>query len=64
MAKHLDEQVAAFRHRPLDAGPYPVLWIDALTQKVRENGRVLTVHALVAVRPKFSSPARKSPALP
>ena len=49
MAKHLDEQVAAFRNRPLDAGPYPVLWIDALTQKVRENGRVLTVHALVAV---------------
>ena len=49
MAKHLDEQVAAFRNRPLDAGPYPVLWIDALTRKVRENGRVLTVHALVAV---------------
>ena len=49
MSKHLDEQVAAFRNRPLDAGPYPVLWIDALTQKVRENGRVLTVHALVAV---------------
>ena len=49
MAKHLDGQVAAFRNRPLDAGPYPVLWIDALTQKVRENGRVLTVHALVAV---------------
>jgi transposase-like protein len=49
MAKHLDEQVAAFRNRPLDAGPYPVLWIDALTQKVRENGRVINVHALVAV---------------
>jgi putative transposase len=28
MAKHLDEQVAAFRNRPLDAGPYPVLWIE------------------------------------
>jgi putative transposase len=49
MAKHLDEQVAAFRNRPLDAGPYPVIWIDALTQKVRENGRVVNVHALVAV---------------
>ena len=49
MSKHLDEQVAAFRNRPLDAGPYPVLWIDALTQKVRENGRVVNVHALVAV---------------
>jgi transposase-like protein len=49
MAKHLDEQVAAFRDRPLDAGPYPVVWVDALTQKVRENGRVVNVHALVAV---------------
>ncbi len=49
MATHLDEQVAAFRDRPLDAGPYPVVWIDALTQKVRENGRVANVHALVAV---------------
>jgi transposase-like protein len=49
MAKHLDEQVAAFRNRPLDAGPYPVVWVDALTQKVRENARVVNVHALVAV---------------
>jgi putative transposase len=49
MAAHLDEQVAAFRNRPLDAGPYPVIWLDALTQKVREYGRVVNVHALVAV---------------
>ncbi|WP_267906112.1 IS256 family transposase [Streptomyces broussonetiae] len=49
MAKHLDEQVAAFRNRPLDAGPYAFVWVDALTQKVREGGRIINVHALIAV---------------
>jgi putative transposase len=49
MAKTLDEQVTAFRSRPLDAGPYRIVWMDALTQKVREAGRVQVVHALIAV---------------
>ncbi|MFJ1536761.1 IS256 family transposase [Streptomyces mirabilis] len=49
MAKHLDDQVAAFRNRPLDAGPYAFVWVDALTQKVREKGRIINVHALIAV---------------
>ncbi|MGI5129120.1 IS256 family transposase [Pseudonocardia sp. CA-107938] len=49
MAKSLDAQVEAFRSRPLDAGPYTFLWLDALTQKVREGGRTVLVHALVAV---------------
>jgi len=49
MAKSLDEQVEAFRSRPLDAGPYTFVWLDALTQKVREHGRTVIVHALVAV---------------
>ena len=49
MAKSLDEQVEAFRSRPLDAGPYTFLWLDALTQKVREAGRTVIVHALIAV---------------
>jgi len=48
MASHLDGQVAAFRERPLDAGPYTFVWLDALTLKVREDGRVVNVHALVA----------------
>ncbi|GAA2828895.1 transposase-like protein [Nonomuraea rubra] len=48
MAKVLDEQVEAFRTRALDAGPYTFVWIDALTQKVREGGRTINVHALVA----------------
>ena len=45
MATELDEQVEAFRNRPLDAGPYTFVWIDALTQKVREGGRTVNVHA-------------------
>jgi putative transposase len=48
MASHLDAQVSAFRQRPLDAGPYTFVWVDALTVKVREHGRVVNVHALVA----------------
>ena len=49
MAKSLDGQVAAWRGRPLDAGPYTFIWLDALTQKVREAGRSQIVHALIAV---------------
>ena len=49
MAKSLDSQVAAWRGRPLDAGPYTFVWLDALTQKVREAGRSQIVHALIAV---------------
>lgn len=49
MAKDLDAQVAAFRTRPLDAGPYTFVAADALVLKVREGGRVANVHALVAV---------------
>jgi transposase-like protein len=48
MAAHLDGQVSAFRQRPLDAGPYTFVWADALTVKVREDSRVVNVHALVA----------------
>ena len=44
----LDEQVQAFRERPLDEGPYPYVWLDALTQKVREGGRVVNVAVVVA----------------
>jgi putative transposase len=39
MAKSFGAQVEAFRSRPVDAGPYTFLWLDALTQKVREHGR-------------------------
>jgi putative transposase len=49
MAKSLDEQVEAFRTRPLDAGPYTFVAADALVLKVREGGRTVNVHALLAV---------------
>jgi putative transposase len=49
MATYLDAQVEAFRNRPLDGGPYPFVWLDALAIKVREGGRTVNVHALVAV---------------
>ena len=48
MAKDLDEQVAAFRTRPLDDGPYTFVAADALTMKVREDGRVVKVAVMVA----------------
>ncbi|GAA2647763.1 IS256-like element IS1081 family transposase [Dactylosporangium fulvum] len=49
MAAHLDTQVEAFRNRPLDAAHYTFVWMDALVIKVREHGRTVNVHALVAV---------------
>jgi putative transposase len=36
----LDEQVEAFRNRPLE-GRYPYLWLDAKIEKVRDGGRVV-----------------------
>jgi transposase-like protein len=44
----LDEVVGAWRNRPLDAGPYAFVWVDALVVKVREGGRVVNTSALVA----------------
>jgi transposase-like protein len=49
MAKELDEEVAAFRSRPLDAGPYTYVSVDALTQKVREGGRIVNIAVVIAV---------------
>src|ERR1700682_2289518 len=49
MAKELDTAVEACRTRPLDAGPYTFVAADALVLKVREQGRVVNVHALIAV---------------
>lgn len=48
LAKSLDETVAAFRSRPLDAGPYTYAWLDALVLKCREGGRIANVAAVVA----------------
>jgi putative transposase len=48
MAAELDDLVESFRSRRLDGGPYTFVWIDALTQKVREGGRTINVHCLIA----------------
>src|SRR3954453_13948266 len=49
MAAELDEQVTAFRTRPLgESGPFTFMSADALTMKVRENGRVVNAVVLVA----------------
>jgi putative transposase len=44
----LDEVVDAWRNRPLDAGPYPLVWMDALSMRVREGGRICQTAVLVA----------------
>jgi len=48
MAKSLDAEVEAFRSRPLDGGTYPYVWLDAISIRVREAGRVSKVTAMVA----------------
>lgn len=50
MAAHLNGQVSAFRQCPLDAGAYTFVWVDALTLtvKVPQEGRVVSVHTLIA----------------
>jgi putative transposase len=48
MAKELDGLVESFRTRPLDQGPYRFVWADALVVKVREGGRIVGVHVLIA----------------
>jgi len=48
MAKSLDQEVAAFRNRPLDESPYTYVWVDALTQRCRENGRIVNVVTAIA----------------
>jgi transposase-like protein len=47
ICKELDGQVTAFRTRRLDA-EYPYLMLDATFEKVRENGRVISMAVLIA----------------
>lgn len=46
ITKELDDQVDAFRTRPLDK-VYPVLWVDAVYEKIRKNGRVVSMAIMV-----------------
>ena len=49
IAAALDAEVASFRRRPLDGGPYRLLSLDALALKVREEGRIVSAAALIAI---------------
>jgi len=49
LAKELDPVVESFRNRPLDDGPYTFVWLDAMTQRCREGGRVVNVVTVIAV---------------
>ena len=48
MAKSLDGMVEEFRNRPLDGSPYTYLWVDALSQRCRDGGRVVNVCTAIA----------------
>jgi transposase-like protein len=44
----IDEKVQGFLNRPLE-GDWPYLWIDATYVKVRQNNRIVSVAAIIAV---------------
>jgi len=46
ITKDLNEQVEAFRNRELES-TYPVLWVDALYERIRDNHRVKNMAVLV-----------------
>jgi len=48
LTKSLDEEVAAWRHRPLDK-VYPYLIVDARYEKVRRNNRVISQGVLLVL---------------
>ena len=48
ICEQLDEVVESCPGRPLDGGPYPYVWLDGLTQQVREGGRIVNVCVVVA----------------
>lgn len=47
MTKGLNEQVSEFRNRPLEGAVYPVLWVDALYEKVRVDSRIVSMAVLI-----------------
>ncbi len=49
LAKELDEMVEEFRNRPLAGGTYTFVWLDAMTQRVREEGQVVNVITVIAI---------------
>ena len=50
MTKRLNEQVQEFRSRSLTDTRYPVIWTDALYEKVRMDGRVVSMAVMAVCR--------------
>ena len=48
LCEEIDGKVKAFLDRPIE-GDWPYLWIDATYIKVRRNGRIVSVAAIIAV---------------
>ena len=46
MAKELDDQISWFRSRPLER-EYPGIWVDALYEDIRFDGRVTSMAVMV-----------------
>lgn len=46
--KGLNEQMNEFRHCPLSNTTYPVSWVDALCEKVRIDGKIVSIVVLIA----------------
>ena len=47
ITKGLNEQVSEFRNRSLAEHRYPVIWVDALYEKVRFDGHVISMAVMV-----------------
>jgi transposase-like protein len=47
LCEEIDERVKAFLNRPIE-GDWPYIWIDATYLKVRQNGRIVSVAAIIA----------------
>jgi transposase-like protein len=58
--KGLNEQVEAFRSRPLDQ-EYPVLWIDAMYEKICIYGRVFSAEVLIVTGITVQEPEKSWP---
>ena len=48
LCSEIDDKVASFLNRPLE-GDWPYVWLDATYLKVRQNGRIVSVAAIIAV---------------
>ena len=48
LCEEIDDKVKVFLERPIE-GDWPYIWIDATYLKVRRDGRIVSVTAIIAV---------------